>query len=35
MSLRLNHIGKSFNGNPALVDVDLELWPGEVHALVG
>jgi rhamnose transport system ATP-binding protein len=33
--LRLEHVGKSFGGVPALTDVSLDLRPGEVHALVG
>jgi len=35
MTLLLNGIGKTFSGVPVLVDVNLELKPGEVHALVG
>lgn len=33
--LRLTHIEKSFGGVRALVDVDFDLRPGEIHALVG
>ncbi len=33
--LELNGISKSFGGNLVLSDVDLELYPGEAHALVG
>lgn len=33
--LRISDISKSFGGVRALVDVDLEVWPGEVHAVVG
>ena len=33
--LEMRGISKSFGGNPVLSDVDLRLWPGEVHALVG
>ncbi len=33
--LALTGVGKSYAGNPALVDMDLELAPGQVHALVG
>ncbi|GAA2016193.1 sugar ABC transporter ATP-binding protein [Nakamurella flavida] len=35
MSLKLSGIEKTFNGIPALVDVDIELLPGQVHALLG
>jgi ribose transport system ATP-binding protein len=31
----MNGISKSFGGNPVLQKVDLTLYPGEVHALVG
>ena len=33
--LEMNGISKSFGGNLVLDNVDLTLWPGEVHALVG
>ncbi len=33
--LEMKGISKSFGGNLVLSDVDLEIWPGEVHALVG
>ncbi len=33
--LEMNGISKSFGGNPVLQKVDLTLYPGEVHALVG
>jgi ABC-type sugar transport system ATPase subunit len=33
--LTLQHIGKAFGGVPVLRDVDFELRPGEIHALVG
>ena len=33
--LTAQHISKQFPGVLALDDVDLELMPGEVHALVG
>ncbi len=33
--LEMKGISKSFGGNPVLSGVDLTLWPGEVHALVG
>ncbi|MEI2731027.1 MAG: sugar ABC transporter ATP-binding protein [Dermatophilaceae bacterium] len=33
--LQLRGVGKSFDGTPALVDVDLELRSGEVHVLLG
>src|SRR3954452_2753263 len=33
--LKLDGISKSFAGVKALVDVDFEAWPGEVHALLG
>ena len=33
--IRMEHISKSFTGVKALDDVQLELRPGEVHALVG
>ncbi|PDQ34789.1 MAG: hypothetical protein B5766_09370 [Candidatus Lumbricidophila eiseniae] len=35
MMLRLQEIGKSFNSIPALVNVTIELKPGEAHALLG
>ncbi len=35
MTLRLNGIGKTFNGIPAAVRVNLELRGGESHALLG
>ncbi|MFZ8828488.1 MAG: ATP-binding cassette domain-containing protein [Armatimonadota bacterium] len=34
-SLRLQGIRKSFDGVQALKGVDLELWAGEIHALIG
>jgi len=33
--LRCTGICKQFNGIPVLKNVDLEVWPGEVHALMG
>jgi ribose transport system ATP-binding protein len=33
--LRMRGVGKSFSGVPVLRDVDFELRPGEVHALLG
>ena len=33
--LRLQHISKSFPGVQALQDVDFDVYPGEVHALLG
>ncbi|MEA2399644.1 MAG: ribose transport system ATP-binding protein [Thermoleophilaceae bacterium] len=33
--LRMSGVGKSFSGVPVLRDVDFELLPGEVHALLG
>ncbi|MBP6996053.1 MAG: sugar ABC transporter ATP-binding protein [Phycicoccus sp.] len=33
--LRVNGIGKSFNGTWVLQDVDFDIRPGEVHALMG
>lgn len=33
--LRIEHVSKAFPGVKALDDVSLEVWPGEVHALVG
>lgn len=33
--LRMRGIGKAFSGVPALIDVDLELHSGQVHALLG
>jgi ABC-type sugar transport system ATPase subunit len=33
--LSLRDIGKSFSGVPALTGVDLDVYPGSVHALVG
>ncbi len=33
--LEMKGISKSFGGNLVLSDIDLEIWPGEVHALVG
>jgi len=35
MTLRLQEIGKSFNSIPAIVNVTIELKPGEAHALLG
>lgn len=34
-TLRLEHLSKTFPGQPALIDVSLEVGAGEVHALVG
>jgi len=34
-ALRLAHVSKTFVGTRALVDVDLTVAPGEIHALVG
>src|SRR5260221_8202849 len=33
--LTLAHANKSYNGIPALIDADLEILSGEVHALIG
>jgi ABC-type sugar transport system ATPase subunit len=33
--LHLEHVSKTFPGTKALIDVDLEVLPGEIHALVG
>jgi len=33
--LEIAGLAKSYNGRPALIDVALELWPGEVLAIVG
>jgi ABC-type sugar transport system ATPase subunit len=33
--LRVEDLSKTFDGNPALVDVDFDVRAGEVHALVG
>ena len=33
--LEMHHVKKSFGGVKALVDADLVLYPGEVHALLG
>lgn len=33
--LQVEHVSKAFPGVQALNDVSLEVWPGEVHALVG
>lgn len=33
--LRLEHVSKTFPGTKALTNVDLEIAPGEIHALVG
>lgn len=35
MTLQLREIGKSFNAIPAIIDVSIELKPGEAHALLG
>ena len=35
MTLQLTSIGKTFNEVPALINVNLEMHPGEVHALLG
>jgi ribose transport system ATP-binding protein len=34
-ALRLTHLSKTFVGTRALIDVDLTVQPGEIHALVG
>jgi len=34
-TLRIEHLSKTFPGQAALIDVDLTVAPGEVHALVG
>jgi len=34
-ALRITALSKAFAGTQALVDVDLEVRPGEIHALVG
>ena len=33
--LEMKHIAKSFSGNKVLLDVDLTVEEGEVHALLG
>jgi rhamnose transport system ATP-binding protein len=33
--LEMNHISKRFDVTQALDDVSLDLYPGEIHALVG
>ncbi|MGL4443019.1 MAG: ATP-binding cassette domain-containing protein, partial [Alsobacter sp.] len=33
--LEMRHISKTFPGVRALADVQLTVWPGEVHALMG
>src|SRR5207253_3740392 len=33
--LRISHLNKTFPGTRALIDVDLDIRAGEVHALVG
>lgn len=33
--LHLTQANKRYNGFPALIDASLDLWPGEVHALIG
>ena len=33
--LEIEGLAKSYNGRPALIDVEFELWPGEVLAIVG
>jgi ABC-type sugar transport system ATPase subunit len=33
--LELRGLSKAFNGIPAVIDVSLAVWPGEVHAIVG
>ncbi|MGZ0243840.1 MAG: ATP-binding cassette domain-containing protein, partial [Actinomycetales bacterium] len=33
--LRVAHISKAFGGVRALVDASLDLYPGEIHALLG
>ena len=33
--LRVHHLSKTFGGTRALVDVDLDVAPGEIHALLG
>ncbi len=33
--LKLNHMNKSFSGIQVMKDVDLDLYPGEVHCLMG
>ena len=33
--LFMDHISKSFPGVKALDDVNIDIYPGEVHALVG
>lgn len=34
-TLKIEHLSKTFPGQAALIDVSLEIAPGEVHALVG
>jgi len=33
--LRVRHLSKTFGGTRALIDVDLDVVPGEIHALLG
>ena len=33
--LAVRHVSKSFAGVRALVDIDLEIAPGEIHCLAG
>jgi ribose transport system ATP-binding protein len=33
--LEIRHLSKTFPGQAALIDVDLDLRPGEIHALIG
>ncbi len=34
-ALRIDHLSKTFPGTRALVDVSFDVWPGQIHALLG